>query len=64
MLSKYKLQIIENHNICFSKNENLIPDKRKYILHYQNLKLYLDLELQLKKICIVLEFKLKAFLNS
>ena len=49
MLSKYKLQIIENHNICLSKSENLIPDKRKYMLHYQNLKLYLDLELQLKK---------------
>ena len=31
-------------------------DKRKYVLHYENLQLYLRLGLKLKKILHVLEF--------
>ena len=48
MLSKYKLQIIEDNNFSLGKNKKLFPNlriKRKYKLHYQNLKLYFRLGL-------------------
>ena len=32
-------------------------DKEKYVLHYENLQLYLRLELKLKQIHCVLKFK-------
>ena len=51
IMSNYQLQIIEHINVYFGKNKKLIPNldnKRKYKLHYQNLKFYLGL--QLKKI--------------
>ena len=53
ILCKYQLKIIEDNNFSLGKNRKLIPNrsnKRKYKLHYQNLKLYLNLEIQLKKI--------------
>ena len=40
MLPEYQLQIKEDN---YGKNKNLVPNKdskRKYILHYQNLKFY------------------------
>ena len=43
MLSKCQLQIIEDNNFSFGKIKKLIlnlGNKRKYKLHYQNLKLY------------------------
>ena len=48
MLSKYKLQIIEDNSFSLGKNKKLFSNlriKRKYKFHYQNLKLYLRLEL-------------------
>ena len=53
ILSDYQLKIIEDNNLSFGKNKKLIPNldnKRKCKLRYQNLKLYLNLKLQLKKI--------------
>ena len=41
MLSKYKLQIIEGNSFSLGKNKKLFSNlriKRKYKLHYQNLK--------------------------
>ena len=48
------------------KTKKLIPilvNKRKYKFHQQNLKLYLNLGLQLKKIHRILEFKQEPFLK-
>ena len=52
ILSKYQQKITEDNNFSIAKNKNLIPNlgnKRKYMLHFQNLNIYLDLGLQFKK---------------
>ena len=51
MLSEYQLQIIEDNSFSLGKNKKLISNlsnKRKHKLHYQNLKPYLNLGIQLK----------------
>ena len=66
MLSHYKSQIIGDNNFSLGYNKEFIPNlgnKRKYKLHYQNMKLYFSLELQLKKIYRKLEFKQQPFLK-
>ena len=50
MLSEYQLQIIEDNNSSHGENKTLISNlgnKRKYKLHHQNLKLYLNLQSKL-----------------
>ena len=50
MLSEYQLQIIEDNNSSHGENKTLIlnlGNKRKYKLHHQNLKLYLNLQSKL-----------------
>ena len=50
MMSEYQLQTIEYNNFSLAEKK-LIPNlgnKRKCKLHYQNLKLYLRLELKFK----------------
>lgn len=52
MLSKYAKEIKDKFNISIGQVSKLIPTlskKEKYVLHYRNLKLYLDLGLKLKK---------------
>ena len=52
MLSDDQLQIMEDNNFFLGKNKKFIlnlANKVKYKLQYQNLKLYSDLGLQLKK---------------
>ena len=49
MLSKYQLQIIEDNKLSLSKNKKLISNLGNKEFHYRNLKLYLELELALKK---------------
>ena len=51
-LSAYCKKIAERHNISIGLVNKLIPmlmDKEEYVLHYQNLQLYVDLGLKLKK---------------
>ena len=59
MLSDYSREILRREGMTIGKVQKLIPnlkDKEKYVLHYQNLQLYLKLGLKLKKIHRALEF--------
>ena len=53
MLSEYQLKIADLCNIPIGNVKKLVPDyfdKEKYVLHYENLQLYLRLGLKLKNI--------------
>ena len=53
MLSYYQLKIADLYNIPIDNVKKLVPnfyDKEKYMIHYENLQLYLRLELKLKNI--------------
>ena len=59
MLSEYQLKIPDLYNTPISNVKKLVSDffdKEKYILHYENLQLYLRLGLKLKEMHRVLEF--------
>ena len=59
MLSEYQLEIADLYNIPTGNVKKLLSnllDKEKYVIHYENLKLYLRLGLKLKKMHRVLEF--------
>ena len=51
MLSEHQLKIADLYNIPISNVNKLVPnifDKEKYVLHHENLQLYLKLRLKLK----------------
>ena len=67
LLSPYCKQILEKFNITIGQVKKLIPtlaDKQKYVLHYRNLQLYLDLGLKLKKVHRVLMFNQSPWLKQ
>ena len=66
MLSDYCRDIKDKFNSSSGNVNKLIPtlsDKKNYVLHEENLKLYLSLGLKLKKIHRVLEFREKPWLK-
>ena len=59
MLPEYQLKIVDLCYIPIGNVKKLVPnffDKEMYVIHYENLQLYLRLELKLKKIYRVLKF--------
>ena len=52
MLSEYQLKIADLYNIPISNVKKFVPnffDKEKYVIHYENLQLYLGVGLKFKK---------------
>ena len=59
MLSDHQLKIADLYYIPIKKVKTLVPnlfDKEKYVIHYENLRVYLRLGLKQKKIHRRLEF--------
>ena len=67
ILYEYQLKIIDLYNIPTGNVKKLVLnffDKKKYVLHYEKLQLYLRLRLKLKKkIHSVLEFNQSQWLK-
>ena len=66
ILSKFQLMNADFHKIHIGDVKKLVPnffDKEKYVLHHENLQLYLRLVLKLKNIHCVLDFSQSQWLK-
>ena len=67
MLSKYCRNISKEYGIKIGSVNKLVPNlsnKSKYVLHYENLQLYLSVGIKLTKIHRILKFKQRNLLKK
>ena len=63
-LSPYQTELLENKSmINISKLVPNLMDKKRYVVHYRDLKLYLSLGMKLKKVHRILEFNEKPWME-
>ena len=65
-LSEYQLKIADHYNIPIGNVKKLVPTvfDKEYVIHYENLKLYLRLGLKPKKTHRILEFNQSQWLKQ
>ena len=62
--SEYQTELLENNSmINMEKHVPNLMDKKKYVVHYRNLQLYLSLGMKLKRIHRILEFNEKPWME-
>ena len=63
-LSEYQTELLENKSVInITKLVPNLMDKKKKVVHYRNLHLYLSLGMKLKKVHRILEFNEKPWMN-